>query len=149
MQPYRTCCGIQSTCKNVTGGYLPRDHFLPWVNKDHCNERNISLAVVLRKYSMLMLFKTLYITTIYSVTCRHIQFHYENLISHLIMHNEIWQVSRDLHRTNLKIFGSNSSPEHVTETQYRERVTISFARQSDNLTEKLFPPTVLKFKHFL
>ena len=55
---------------------------------------------------------------------------YENLMSHFIIHNEIWQVSRDLHPRNVTMLGSNTSPERFT--QCPKRVTISITPRSDD-----------------
>ena len=52
-------------------------------------EWNSSLVAVFRKCSMLIFVKIIYKTTISSVTCTHVKFHYENPISHQFSHKKL------------------------------------------------------------
>ena len=57
-------------------------------------EWNNPLVIVSREYQMLILFKIPYGTTTPRVTCRHMKFHCETLISPLVIHNNIWGLER-------------------------------------------------------
>ena len=46
---------------------------------------------------MLILFEIQDESTISTIMCGHLKFHYENLISHFVIHDQIWYASQDLH----------------------------------------------------
>ena len=117
-------CSIQPTFKNAAGGYSLTDP-LPRVHNEQPQWVKQTSSRCARKYSMLISFNIRYTITYPSVTCRYFKFHYENVISHLVIHNEIMQFSRNLRPSNIQIFYINTSPKHPTEPQCRKRETIS------------------------
>ena len=91
-----------------TRDFLVRS-FPTWLSM--INEDNETKTIVFRIYSVLIFFKIQYEITIPIVTCRYLEFHYENIISLLVIHSQIWHVSRDLHPRNITMLGSNMSPD--------------------------------------
>ena len=84
-----------------------------------------SLLAVFGKCSMLIFVKTRYETTIFSVICRHLKFHYKNRIRSYT-HDKIWHVSIDLQPWNITMLESDTSPDvNTAETQCRRRDTIA------------------------
>ena len=88
------------------------------------------------KYLVLLFFKMRYEIIIPIVTSRHLKFPYENIISPLLTHSQIWHVSTDLHPRNITMLGSNTSSDVSTSlSQCLKFITVSFTHMtwSDNL----------------
>ena len=94
-------------------------YFSPGLIKNQCTEWNVPLesmdvrVTLLRRYSVLIFFEIPCVSTIHTFAYKHLKFHFKNLVSPLVIHNQVWYVTRDLHPKNTTMFGSD-----VTEKQY-------------------------------